>query len=181
MANLTFHSFFKSSLEMPITELLLIEEGEVRSQYRLFLRLMSQETFKEESDMAILTKLLKRGENYDDVSLIIHILACAAIAKSVESIVESWGSEMEELASKKRAIGEVILHDQMMICLNGPTISHFDTIVGTALNSFKSSHKRAQDRIAEHFIRRSEDIESHTVSKVVHKIDSRAIKLPFML
>ena len=111
MANLTFHSFFKSSLEMPTTELLLIEEGDVRSQYRLFLRLMSQETCKEESDMAILTKLLKRGENYDDVSLIIHILACAAIAKSVESIVESWGSEMEELASKKRAIREVILHD----------------------------------------------------------------------
>ena len=131
--------------------------------------------------MAILTKLLKRGENYDDVSLIIHILAFAAVAKSAESIVESWGSEMEELASKKLPIDDVRLHEEMMICLNGPTISHFDTIVGTALNSFKSSHKRAQDRIAEHFIRRSEDIESYTVSKVVDKIDSRAIKLPFML
>ena len=52
----------------------------------------------------------------------------------MESIVESWGSEMEELASKKRTIGEVRLHDQMMISLNGPTIAHCDTIVGTALN-----------------------------------------------
>ena len=76
---------------------------------------------------------------------------------------------------------EVRLHDEMMICLNGPVLSHCDTIVVKALDSLNSKYKSARDRIAGHFIRRSEDIESYTVSKVVDGIDSTEIKLPFMM
>ena len=45
-------------------------------------------------------------------------------------------------------------------------------IVGKALDSQDSDYKSDIDRVAGHFIRRSEDIGSYTVSKVVGRIDS---------
>ena len=131
---MTFSSFYKSCLELSIPELLLIEEGEVRSQYRM----LSQELIENECDKYILKEVLKKSESYADVSLILHILSCSAITKSVESIVESWGSQMEDLSSSKRTVTEVRLHDEMMICLNGPVLTHCDTIVGKALDSLNS-------------------------------------------
>ena len=54
-------------------------------------------------------------------------------------------------------------------------------IVGKALDSQDSDYKSDIDRVAGHFIRRSEDIGSYTVSKVVGRIDSTEMKLPFKM
>ena len=53
--------------------------------------------------------------------------------------------------------------------------------MGKALDSQDSDYKSARDRVAGHFIRRSEDIGSYTVSKVVGRIDSTEMKLPLKI
>ena len=124
---------------------------------------------------------MKNSKMYEDSSLILHILSCASITKSVESIVESWGSEMEQLASSKRPITEDRLHYEMMICLNGPGIAHSSKVVNNALSRMRSEYKRVNDRMAGHFIGRSDNIATYLVSKVVDGIRNSDTKLPFML
>ena len=124
---------------------------------------------------------MKKIESYAGVSLIPHILSWSAIITSVESIVESWRSEIENLSSSKPTVTEVGLYDKMMICLNSLVLSHCDTIVDKALDYLKSDYKNARDRVAGHFIRRSEDFESYTVSEVVDRINSTKMKLPFIM
>ena len=181
VANMTYPSFYKASNELRIPELQLIDEGEVRCQFRLFLKLLAQEKLGDSDDSILFKEILMKSEKYTDVSLIIHILSCAAITKSVESIVESWGSQMEELSSKKRGIGEDRLHDEMMICINGPALPHCDKVVLEALGTLKSAYKSAKDRLAGHFVRRSENIELYTVSKVVDRLAKTEVKMPFMV
>ena len=90
----------------------------------MFLRLLLQEFVKNECDKYILKEVLKKSQSYAGVSLILHILSCSAITKYVESIVESWGSKIEDLSSSKRTVTEPRLLDKM-ICLNGPVLSHY--------------------------------------------------------
>ena len=73
VANLTYPSFYKESIELRIPELQLIDEGEVRCQFRLFLKLLSQEKLGD-SDSILFKEILMKSEKYTDVSLIIHIL-----------------------------------------------------------------------------------------------------------
>ena len=171
VANMTYPSFYKASNELRIPELQLIDKGEVRCQFRLFLKLLAQEKLGD-SDSILFKEILMKSEKYTDVSLIIHILSCAAITKSVESIVESWGSQMEELSSKKRGIGEDRLHDEMMICINGPALPHCDEVVLEALGTLKLAYKSAKDRLAGHFVRRSENID---------RLAKTEVKMPFMV
>ena len=180
VANLSFLNFHSSSREFHIPELTTLEEGEIRAQFRIFLRTLEKETFEDYSDIEIFSQILK-SESYSDCPVILHILICAALSKSVESVVESWGSEMEEISSKKRQISEIKLHDEMMICLNGPGIVHCDSVVSEGLQNMVSNYKSPQDRMEGHFIRKSENIESYIVSKVVDGMKSQKIKLPFML
>ena len=88
---------------------------------------------------------------------------------------------MEELSSKKRGIGEDRLHDEMMICINGPALPHCDKVVREALGILNSAYKSAKDRLAGHFVRRSENIELYTVSKVVDRLAKMEVKMPFMV
>ena len=118
---------------------------------------------------------------YEDSYLILHILYCASITKSVGSIVESWGSEIEQLASSKRPITEDRLHYEMLICLNGPGMAHSSKVVNNVLSRLRSEYKRVNDRMAGHFIRRSDNIATYLVSKVVDGIRNSDAKLPFML
>ena len=69
VANMSYHSFYKESIELRIPELQLIAEG----QFRLFLKLLSQEKLGD-SDSNLFKEILMKSEKYTDVSLIIHIL-----------------------------------------------------------------------------------------------------------
>ena len=53
----------------------------------------------------------------------------AALLISIESVVETWISTMEHHASQRRTLGEMLLHEEMVIAINGPSPIHCDSIV----------------------------------------------------
>ena len=53
----------------------------------------------------------------------------AALMIIIEIIVESWISTMEHHASQRRTLGEELLHEEMVIAINGPDLVHCDSIV----------------------------------------------------
>ena len=130
-------------------------------------KVLSEEKVEAQTDGHVFREILKNSKMYEDSYLILHILYCASITKSVGSIVESWGSEIEQLASSKRPITEDRLHYEMMICLNGPGIAHSIKVVNNALSRLRSEYKRVNDRMGRHFRRRSDNIATYLVSKVV--------------
>ena len=72
---------------------------------------------------------------YKDVEIILSVMARAALLISVESVVESWISVMEHHASQRRTLGEMMLHEEMVIAINGPLLVHCDSIVKVLRNS----------------------------------------------
>ena len=68
-----------------------------------------------------------------------------------------------------------------MIRINGPALPHCDEVVLEALGTLKSAYKSAKDRLAGHFVRRSENIELYIVSKVVDRFAKTEVKMPFMV
>ena len=52
----------------------------------------------------------------------------ATLLISVESVVETWISTMEHYASQRRTLGEMLLHEEMVIAINGPSSIHYDSI-----------------------------------------------------
>ena len=86
---------------------------------------------KECSDMELL-KIFLKPENlhlYQDIEMVMSVMARAALIISVESVVESWISTMEHHASQRRDLGEMHLHEEMVIAINGPSLVHCDAVV----------------------------------------------------
>ena len=53
----------------------------------------------------------------------------------VESVVEFWISVVEHHASQRRTLGEMMLHEVMVISIDGPIQVHCDSIVKVLGNS----------------------------------------------
>ena len=58
-----------------------------------------------------------------------RILKLFCLLISVESVVESGISVMEHHASQRRTLGEMLLHEGMLIAVNGSLLVHCDSIV----------------------------------------------------
>ena len=135
VANLTWDKFLASSVEVDTSLLERVSAVELRVQYREYVRrleLLSKEPSKRQlSDMQLLELfLLPEGQHlYKDIETVMSVMVRAALMISVESIVESWISTMEHHASQRRTLGEMLLHEEMMIAINGPVLVHCDSIV----------------------------------------------------
>ena len=83
------------------------------------------------SDMGMLEMFLDPSNHhlYKDIEAIISVMARGALLISVESVVESWISIMEHHASQRRTLGEMTLHEEMVIAINGPILVHCDVVV----------------------------------------------------
>ena len=68
----------------------------------------------------------------------------------------------------------------MWIALNGPEVAHCSGIVKEAMKSYWEDSKDEKNRKG-HFIRRSENIISYTVSEAVDSIVKKPVKAPFLL
>ena len=88
---------------------------------------------------------------------------------------------MEELSSKKRGFGLDRLHDEIMICINGPALPQFDKDVLEGLGTLQSAYKSAKDRLAGNFVRQTENIKLYIVSKVGDRLAITEVKMPFMV
>ena len=85
---------------------------------------------KEQSDMELLELFLHPEFNmFKDIEAVVSVLVRASLLISVESVVESWISTMEHHASQRRTLGEMLLHEEMVIAINGPILVYYDSIV----------------------------------------------------
>jgi hypothetical protein len=131
-------------------------------------------------DLEIFQRFLEKEKRlFEGAELIVHFMASAAVTKSVESVVESWGSTMELLSSKNRNIGQERLQNELMVSINGPKIMHSDTIIKEALERMNRTAVHVKDRIG-HFVRRSENVETFLTSRVVDRLNKEKPKIPFM-
>ena len=112
-----------------------VSEQEFKDQYREYVRRLESLTRTEEkkhlSDMEMLEMFLDPSNHhlYKDIEAIISVMARGALLISVESVVESWISIMEHHASQRRTLGEMMLHEEMVIAINGPILVHCDVVV----------------------------------------------------
>ena len=104
-------------------------------QYREYVarpECLSKESSKRElSDMELLELFLQpQGQHlYKDIETVMSVMVRAALMISVESIVESWISTMEHHALHRRTLGEMLLHEKMVIAINAHDMVHCDSIV----------------------------------------------------
>ena len=135
VANLTWDKFYTSSVEVDSSLMERVSEHEFKEQYREYVRrlesLGSSKEKKTLSDMDLLEMFLEPSNHhlYRDIEAIISVMARAALLISVESVVESWISIMEHHASQRRTLGEMMLHEEMVIAINGPSLVHCDVVV----------------------------------------------------
>ena len=79
--------------------------------------------------MELLEFLLDPAYNlFKDIEAVMSVLVRASLLISVESVVESWISTMEHHASQRRTLGEMLLHEEMVITINGPSLAHCDSV-----------------------------------------------------
>ena len=177
VANLTCEKFFESSVEVDPGLLERVSKEEFKLQYREYMRrleVVSKEPIKRKmSDMELLELFLEPENHhlYRDIESVMSVMVRASLVISVESVVESWISVMEHHASQRRTLGEMMLHEEMVIAINGPRLVHCDSVVQEAIKSYFSDRKNPKERSG-HFIRRSEDILSYNVSKCVDRVRS---------
>ena len=108
------------------------------------------------------------------------VMVNAALLISVESIVESWISTMEHHSSQRRTMGEMLLHEEMVISVNGPKMVHCEAICQEALCDYFKDRINPKER-AGHFVRRSENNENYSVSKNVDNFRKQQPKENIML
>ena len=135
VSNLIWEKFLSSSTAVDPSLFQRINEEQYRQEFREYVRrleILSREpAMKECSDMELLEIFLK-PENihlYQDIETVMSVMARAALIISVESVVESWISTMEHHASQRRDLGEMHLHEEMVIAINGPSLVHCDAVV----------------------------------------------------
>ena len=131
VANLTWEMFYCSSVEVDPTLLQRVSDEEYRLQYREFVRRLETSDLvkKKLSDMDLL-EIFLHPENalYKDIEAVMSVMVRASLLISVESVVESWISTMEHHASQRRTLGQMLLHEEMVIAINGPSLVHCDSV-----------------------------------------------------
>ena len=142
ISNLTWEKFLISSVEVDSTLLQRVSEEELKAQYREYVRRLERvgedPANKELSDMDLLELFLKpENQNmYQDIEGVMSSMVRAALLISVESVVETWISTMEHHASQRRALGEMHLHEEMVIAINGPSPVHCDSVAQVTAKVF---------------------------------------------
>lgn len=161
-----------------------ISADELRLQFRELQRRLEEMSKGQDitklSSLDILGQFLSsQGELSKDVEGVLEVIARAAVCTSVESIVESWVSIIEHHSPAKRMLGQDRVEDQAMVAINGPDLVHADPVIRDALKSYWQNSKNTNNSEG-HFVRRSCNIKSYTVSRAVDRILNIPAKLAFM-
>ena len=135
----TWEKFLVCALKVDPELLERVTEQELNVQYREYVRrlesLASDPGMRESSDMDLLELFLvpENKHLYQDNEAIISVMVRSSLLISVESVVESWISTMEHHASQRRTLGEMLLHEEMVISINGPSLVHCDSVAQVSI------------------------------------------------
>lgn len=142
--NMGSSAFVNACKVINIPENEMIEEDELRLQYRLFLKAIDSEgphLLKKQTLIFLHIFFFSKNKIFDGCEYVIHMLVSAAITKSVESVVESWGSSLELASSKTRNTSQERLQDELQVIVNGPDVSCSQPIIQEALARLKCVSK----------------------------------------
>ena len=134
VSSLTWDKFLRSSVMLDPDLMERVPEEEYRLQFKEYLRrlenLAKAPNRKDLKDMELLELFLepKNQHLYSDIEGVISVMVRGSLLISVESVVESWISVMEHHASQRRTLGEMQLHEEMVIAVNGPSLVHCDSL-----------------------------------------------------
>ena len=85
---------------------------------------------RESSSMDLLEKLLGVEEKlFERIETVISVLCRAALAISVEAVVEGWISIAERHDSMLRPLGQQAMDTEVIIAVNGPEVVHSESVV----------------------------------------------------
>ena len=133
VSNLTWKRFKESAINVDpsITERIKVEDfkGEYRRYCRRLEMISRDSSSHKLSDMEVFERFLKEEALYEGLETVFSVMVKAGLLISVESVVESWISVMEHHASQRRRLGEAMIHEQMVIAINGPELEHYDSIL----------------------------------------------------
>ena len=134
VSNLTWNKFLSSSIEVDSSLLDRVSIEEFKEQYREYVRrlesIVGQPDKRELSNMGLL-ELFLEPENvhlYQNIEAVMSVMVRGSLLISVEAEVERWVSTMEHHASQGRTLGEMLLHEEMVIAINGPKLVHCDPV-----------------------------------------------------
>ena len=184
LANLSSKTFKKVSVKI-VPKLFedIVDEDEFHIQYREFFQWMKDvsdtKVVQDGDSMVILTFIFNHSSFYRDIEAIMGVLGRAAVTIGVESVVESWVSQNEYHNSQRRPLGESLNITETAVFINGPNPVNCDDLVEETMKYMWKNCKISNSSEG-HYIRRSSDIRSYTVSKAVDKVTSIPVKLPFM-
>lgn len=119
------------------------------------------------------------SKSFIECRIITHIIMCACVKVSVESVVESIVSRYEKHFHHSRQPSEEHSLNEMIIAENGPFLHQADEILESSMDRYWKENTTSGEW---HFLRKTNDIRSYTggASKVVGKLLDRQSKLPFM-
>ena len=64
---------------------------------------------------------------FKDIKTVLSIMVRAALMSSLESIMESWISTMEDHSFQRRTTEEMLLLKEMVIAYNGPKLVYIES------------------------------------------------------
>ena len=143
VSNLTWEKFLSSSVEVDPSLLQRVSVEEYRHQYRDYVRrlesIVTKPAMRALSDMGLLELFLHPDNShlYKDIEAVMSVMVRGSLLISVEAEVERWVSIMEHHASQRRTLGEMLLHEEMVIAINGPSVVHCDSIAKVKWDGIK--------------------------------------------
>ena len=157
-----------------------IGKVELRLQFKEYCRRLDQMSSLSSSH-DIFKKFFEPSSNMSsNIEGVLSIIAKAAVAKTVESVVESWISVLERHSSKVRNLKQDRIEDEMMTTLNGPEVVHCKSLVEEAMRKYWQKSRTLGYRDG-HFVMKSGRIKSYLVSKAVDSVQNTPALRPFML
>jgi hypothetical protein len=161
------------------------ERTEMREQYQHFvakLYNLSEEPHSEKfNSLDIMVAMMSSIERrFEGCEAVMDILAQACVMKSVESVVESWISVLEQHSSKKRNLSSLSVRSELMIAVNGPLSQHSRAVVEKTMEAYWRKKKSLRLQ-AGHFTRVSNRIKQYLVSEAVDSVNAVPNKTPFMM
>ena len=73
---------------------------------------------------------------FEEIEIIMQPIAVLAVKQSCESVLESFVSKYENHFDSNRNLAEDKVNDKFFVAINGPNLSHCDSVVEKAMDRY---------------------------------------------
>ena len=139
-----FNKWLEAVQKIPVKDLEDISRDELKAEYRLFVTRLELHAEKfsikelEDLDSKVLIKKFFDEDNksYEGIEMVLHAVAVASVKSSCESILESFVSQYENHFDERRNVDEQTATEEFEISVNGPSLSHADSVITEAMDLY---------------------------------------------